>query len=203
MAKIFCIGLNKTGTVSLHEALTVLGYRSLHWGGPETRRAVLRALEEGQPLLTYLDPEFEAFSDLEEVTYHFDLADRQYPGSKFILTTRALDDWLESRRRHVEKNQLRSADGVYQGDWLEVDMEGWTADFRAHTARVRSYFASRPEDLLVIDITMGDGWKPLCAFLQRPEPEVPFPWRNRYRTWRDAHDPTIGKAPTPTRDRPA
>ena len=31
-AKVFGIGLNKTGTISLHHALEQLGYRSLHWG---------------------------------------------------------------------------------------------------------------------------------------------------------------------------
>jgi Sulfotransferase domain len=185
MGKIFCIGLNKTGTVSLHEALVILGYRSLHWGGPETRRAVRRALEEGKPLLTYVSDEYDVFSDLEDVTYNFDLADRQYPASKFILTTRALDDWLESRRRHVEWNQQQRARGTYRGGWLEVDIEGWTADYREHDASVRSFFADRPNDLLVIDITAGDGWRSLCGFLGRPIPDVPFPWRNRYGTWRE------------------
>ena len=28
--KVFCIGLNKTGTSSLHRALTILGYNSVH-----------------------------------------------------------------------------------------------------------------------------------------------------------------------------
>jgi Sulfotransferase domain len=189
MRKIFCIGLNKTGTVSLHEALVILGYRSLHWGGPETRRAVRRALEEGKPLLTYVGEEFEVFSDLEDITYNFDLADRQYPGSKFILTTRALDDWLASRRRHVEWNQQQRARGAYQGTWLEVDIESWAANYREHDASVHAYFADRPDDLLVMDITAGAGWKPLCEFLGHQIPAVPFPWRNRYGTWREPTSP--------------
>jgi hypothetical protein len=183
MHKVFCIGLNKTGTVSLHEALTILGYRSFHWGGPEARRSVRRALEEETPLLTYLDGRFDAFSDVEDLTYNFDLADRQYPDSKFILTIRPLDEWLESRRRHVKKNRARRASRRYAGSWLEVDLEGWAADYTAHTERVRSYFADRPDDLLVIDITAGKGWDALCAFLGRPIPDSPFPWQNRYRAW--------------------
>ena len=38
--RVFGIGLNKTGTTSLHKALTILGYESLHWGGPAIRRLV-------------------------------------------------------------------------------------------------------------------------------------------------------------------
>ena len=51
--KIFCIGLNKTGTISLHEALEGLGFNSLHWGGQPSRQAVERAIAEGVPLLSY------------------------------------------------------------------------------------------------------------------------------------------------------
>ena len=49
---------------------------------------------------------------------------------------------------------------------------------------MRSYFANRPEDLLVLDVTAGDGWEPLCQFLGMPVPERPFPWENRYQPWR-------------------
>jgi hypothetical protein len=184
--KIFCIGLNKTATVSLHDALGLLGYRSLHWGGPETRREVLRALDEGKPLLTYLDPQLVAFSDIEDITYNFDLADCQYPGSRFILTIRAIDDWLDSRQRHVEYNQAQQALGRYDRRFIEIDREAWAADYRRHTARVCAYFSGRPDDLLVIDITAGGAWEPLCRFLGNPAPATPFPWRNRSGSWQDA-----------------
>ncbi len=181
--KIFGIGLNKTATVSLHEALETLGYSSLHFGGPETRLAVQRAIEDGKPLLTYLDPRYVAFSDIGLLSYHFDLADGQYPGSRFILTTRPLEDWLDSRERHVEYNRSQHALGRYTGNFLEIDREHWTAMYHQHIARVRSYFADRPDDLLVIDITAGDGWEPLCEFLGHEVPDEPFPWRNRSGTW--------------------
>ena len=65
--KVFCIGLSKTGTRSLHDALQLLGFRSVHWGGPQLqtavqrgpaiREAVERALQEGRPLLNELTRE--------------------------------------------------------------------------------------------------------------------------------------------------
>jgi hypothetical protein len=42
---------------------------------------------------------------------------------------------------------------------------------------VREHFADRPGDLLVLDITAGEGWDRLCPFLGLPEPGVPFPRR--------------------------
>jgi hypothetical protein len=181
--KVFCIGLNKTATVSLHTALEILGIRSLHWGGPETRQQVLRALGDGAPLLSYLDPSIVAFSDIEDLTYNFDRLDREYPGSRFIFTVRELDPWLDSRETHVRHNRAQYEHGRYDGTFLDVDRDGWAADYRQHARRVSEYFAARPDDLLVLDIPGGDGWEPLCRFLRRPVPDVPFPWRNRSAAW--------------------
>lgn len=180
--RIFGIGLNKTGTSSLHEALVTLGYTSLHFAGPEKAGLIRRAVEESKPLLTYLDPAFDAFSDTP-ITNYYHLADLQYPGSKFILTVRDIDNWLESRRRHVEKNKKRLAAGEYAGEFLEIDVERWAGSYRRHVGAVRSYFASRPDDLLEYDLTAGAGWEPLCDFLGHPLPAEPFPWENRYRSW--------------------
>ena len=180
-AKVFGIGLNKTGTSSLHRALELLGYRSLHWGGLETHERVLRAIDDRRRMLDYLDPEPDAVSDVIGVTYYFYLADLQYPGSKFILTLRQLDEWLDSRRRHVERNQRMKAMGEYDGGFLTVDLDTWAEEYRRHEAVVRTYFATRPDDLLAFRPSRGD-WEPLCAFLERPVPEVPFPWENRDRS---------------------
>lgn len=174
---IFCIGLNKTATISLHEALETLGFRSLHWGGPEVREKVERAIAENRPLLHYL-PGFDAFSDILRLSENFALLDRQYPGSRFIYTTRAVEQWLESRRRHVERNVERRAQGLYDGAFLEIEDDAWRAEFTAHDRAVRSYFASRP-DLLVMDITAGDGYEKLCPFLGVDPPDQAFPWRHR------------------------
>lgn len=184
--KIFCIGLSKTGTRSLHDALQALGLHSIHWGGPELQTAVQRgpeinaaverALAEGRPLLDDLD-EADAYSDILALSQHFDVLDRQYPGSRFILTIRDLDEWLASRQRHVEANRAMRARGEYAGSFLEVDLDGWRTEATTHERRVRSHFADRPHDLLVMDIAAGDGWELLCPFLGLPVPGQAFPRR--------------------------
>ena len=48
--------------------------------------------------------------------------------------------------------------------------------FVEHNERV---MATIPADrLLVLDLSKGEGWGPLCAFLGLPEPAVPFPHVN-------------------------
>ena len=119
-------------------------------------------------------------SDVISLTYFFYLADVQYPGSKFILTLRDIDDWLDSRRRHVERNQRNKESGSYDGHFLTVDPETWVLEYRRHEAVVRAYFAQRPGDLLAFRPADSD-WGPLCEFLDRPAPDVPFPWENQDR----------------------
>lgn len=194
--KIFCIGLNKTGTISLHRALETLGFRSLHFGGPEVAGLIKQAESEGRRLADLLG-DYDAYSDIWRLSERFDVLDRQYPGSKFILTTRDLEGWLDSRRRHVERNIVRKELGRYSGQFLTVDIEDWTRLYHEHHQRVRAYFADRPDDLLVMDITRGDGYELLCPFLGVEIPEEPFPWENRGDDWRpgakaDARGPGAG-----------
>lgn len=180
---VFGVGLNKTGTTSLHTALVALGYRSLHHGEPESSEAVARARREGVPLLTYLG-DYDAFSDIQSLAVRYAELDAQYPGSQFILTVRELDGWLDSRRRHVERNAARQARGEYQGTFLTVDMEAWTARWVEHTSGVQHHFADRPADLLVMDLSQGGGYDVLCPFLGLPVPAGPFPWYQRGRAGR-------------------
>lgn len=174
---MFGIGLNKTGTISLHEALEVLGYRSLHWGGPEVRKVVEANLEAGRPLLTGID-DHDAFSDILALSENFALLDEQYPGSRFVLTTRPVEHWVESRRKHVLRNRERAARGEYAGTFLEIEPDAWRAEFTAHHQRVADHFEGR-HDLLVLQIAAGDGWERLCPFLGVPVPDQPFPHRHR------------------------
>jgi hypothetical protein len=176
--RVFGIGLNKTGTSSLHRALELLGLRSLHWGGPPVRQAVEAAHAAGEPLLSRLDPAYDAFSDVLPIARHFDVLDRQYPGSRFVLTVRDVDRWVDSRRRHVEHNRVRAAAGEYTGTFLEVDEPGWRAEWHDHLGRVRAYFEGRT-DFVEVDIAAGAGWAPFCRLLDVEEPDVPFPWENR------------------------
>jgi hypothetical protein len=176
--RIFGIGLNKTATSTLDKALTILGYESLHFGGQEAHDAVQRAIDDGVPLVSYLDPRYDAFSDIGLLSRRFRMLDAQYPGSKFVLTVRPVEAWIDSRRRHVERNVARKEAGDYDGTFLVVDEEKWAAEWDLHMTRAHTYFASR-NNLLEIDLTRDATWEPLCDFLEVPVPAVAFPWVNR------------------------
>jgi hypothetical protein len=158
--------------------MEILGLSSLHWGGPEVNQAVRAALDEGRPLLSGLDPTFDAFSDVGLLSTHFDLLDEQYPGSRFVLTVRPVDQWIDSRRRHVERNMARRQAGDYDGNFLVVDEELWREQWQRQVGRATRYFEGR-RDFLEVDLTAGSGWRQLCELLEVTEPVEPFPWANR------------------------
>lgn len=177
-ARIFGIGLNKTGTTSLHAALTILGFESLHWGGPAIREAVEAARDTGAPLLSNLDARYDALSDIEALSTAFATLDRQYPGSRFVLTVRPVDEWVDSRRRHVETNVLRKARGEYNGTFLVVEESAWREKWEEHLGLVHAHFRGR-HDFLEMDLSSGSGWSPLCELLEVDTPAASFPWANQ------------------------
>lgn len=158
--------------------MRILGLRTLHWGGTAVERAVAAALQAKQPLLMHLDPRYDAFSDIGELSRRFRLLDRQYPGSRFVMTVRPLEAWVASRRTHAERNARLQARGKYFGSFVEVDEELWRAQWNTQVTAAREYFAGRME-FLEVDITSDPCWQPLCSFLDFPEPSVPFPCVNR------------------------
>lgn len=169
--KVFGVGLSRTGTTSLTKALRMLGYRTVHF--PTSDEQIAR---------------HDAATDAS-VAYRFEELDRAYPGSKFILTVRDEEAWLRSYQQFRDQQtrigrdwpMMRQARAVRLAVYgtEEFDRERWRAGYRRHNQRVLEYFANRPGDLLVMDITRGDGWEKLCPFLGKPIPNAPFPFANK------------------------
>ena len=176
--KIFCIGLEKTGTTSFHHAMEFLGLESLHWGGQTVRDAVWRAHEQGLPVLSLIGRDFQAYSNVDFIAQKFEIVDRQYPGSKFVYTTRSIEDWLGSRRRHVRNNQLLREIGKYDGTLLEIDEAKWRRRYDDHRRRVLEYFKGR-DDFLELAIDAENKWGQICKFLGAATPSAPFPHSNK------------------------
>lgn len=165
---LFAIGLNKTGTTSLHFALTLLGYKCCHWISDTFSDDTANLIDNNLPL------PFDAYTDVESVITRFKQLDLQYPNAAFILTTRNLADWISSRSRHVIRNRTENAKGANH-KWTTIDVDLWKREREEHHKEVLQYFKTRPNKLLIIDICKGDGWKPLCKFLNLPIPNTEFP----------------------------
>ncbi len=204
MRKVFGIGLNKTATKSITAACEQLGFRSVHDSCLIARVLVSNRLRGGRPLESL--EHYDAFFDLgfwttdipyPELLHELDVA---YPGSRFILHSRSVDGWIESRREHRQRGNVRSVlRRLFTGKRPRPTGPDWEASARERYAECHrvalDYFRERPGDLLVFDATRGHGWPELCAFLERPVPTdardrpVAFPHRGRrgerplYQRW--------------------
>lgn len=54
----------------------------------------------------------------------------------------------------------------------------YIARYERHNREVMEYFKDRSEQLLVLNITAGEGWTKLCPFLNEQIPSISFPCAN-------------------------
>lgn len=175
--KIFGIGFHKTGTTSLAKALEHLGYRVRH-GYKSHSDMMANDLKDRRPGLTSIEEKlgpFNAYLDLYTLRMNFTAFDNDYPDSKFILTTRDDTDWIES----CKKQRAKRSDSPFYHYWYYQSIDQWRLEKMAHEYAVRAYFSERPDDLLIMDITKGEGWDELCSFLGLLNPTVEFPHLNK------------------------
>lgn len=175
LPKVFCIGFHKTGTTSLKMALMELGYRVT---GPFARhdRDIAETVEgKARRIIA----EYDAFQDNPwPIIYRF--LDREYPGSRFVLSIRPTEKWIASVVDHFGNSQPPMREWIYgTGKGNPIGNEDvYVERYERHNREVLEYFKDRPGDLITFDISAGDGWEKLCTFLGHPVPDTPFPWKN-------------------------
>lgn len=179
--KIFVIGLHKTGTTSLSMALKQLGYRVMEQeiANPQLDQDMLF------DLATQKLNQYDAFRD-DYWPMLYQMVDQHIPNSKFILTERPTDQWINSVVRHFgsTENQLRE---MFYGHASPIGYEAaYRARYEQHNQSVLAYFQDKPDKLLVLRITDGDGWEKLCPFLDKDIPTSDFPNVNKGDT-REKH----------------
>ncbi|MFW6281589.1 MAG: sulfotransferase family protein [bacterium] len=176
--KIFQIGLNKTGTKSLHYALGILGFNSVHWVGKEgnIKEIIKDNNNEKKDLLENIS-HYDCYTDWStaKTLYLFKKLDKEYPNSLFILTTRDVDDWVESRKKHIKRNLKKNPNK--QTEWYKLSEEEWRKDWKNAHKMIYDYFKNK-DNFLVINICEGEGWDKLCNFLKCEIPNKPFPHKN-------------------------
>jgi len=181
--RIFGIGMHRTGTSSLHTALRILGLDSVHWPDAKWARKVYTEVRTHGRSET-LERRYSA-CDLP-ISMLFHTLDTVYPNSKFILTVRNEANWLASIERHFsyEGNDYRLhwdydhfSHYIHQELYgrMTFDSDQFMKRYRYHINEVLEHFTGRPNDLLVMNMDDGAGWRELCAFLGCAIPEIEYP----------------------------
>lgn len=166
MDKIFILGLHKTGTSSLQEALEILGYKMEQDEGTFEQDLTKEKCEQI----------VRDHSDVSRRGFPFvafpELLKELHPDATFILTTRNEDDWFFSVKRNWRREQIPMHDWFYGGP---MDEERYINKYREHVKHIRELFPG----ILEMDIVAGDGWDKLCPYLGREIPHNPFPHKNK------------------------
>lgn len=174
--KIFQIGFNKCGTKSLCKFFSSSGLRCVHWAGGNLALDIFNNHSSGRKLLEGVYEDYDYYGDMEaflnttsgvvhfQANLEYVLLDEHYPGSRFILNTRSVDDWVASRVRHYA-----NFPGVIEMAYGSADpVVLWREDWRVHHEGVLDYFSGR-DDLLVYEIGRDDSSKIVDFF-----PDIKF-----------------------------
>ncbi|QMU57700.1 MAG: sulfotransferase family protein [Boseongicola sp.] len=183
------LGFGRTGTESLKKALEILGcgpcYHMFEVLPHQNRVDEWVSLVQGKtPDWDKTFAGYHASVDWPGAFFWRELAEH-YGDAKFILTTREPERWYDSmaktilpllRETAVDPNSLANQMFISRTFGGDIDdRDNVIETFLRHNAAVK---AAIPSDQL-LELEVGAGWDPLCAFLGIDVPDVPYPWGNR------------------------
>jgi GR25 family glycosyltransferase involved in LPS biosynthesis len=163
---IFHIGLNKSGTNTLNQALNELGIKSCHFADP--------LINEGKPITYLFEKEikegfldlrkypFKAYTDINILEKEYEWLYKSFPNAKFILTIRDKEGWLNDRILGFENETS------YNKDFREKYIEEWSRLYDDYISDVTHFFSNKSNKLLKINIYNNEGYEKLCPFLGLP-----------------------------------
>ncbi|OBQ79308.1 sulfotransferase family protein [Mesorhizobium sp. WSM3873] len=193
--RVIGTGFGRTGTDSMREALTMLGFGPCHhmsevMAHAEQKR-LWRALAQGAaPDWDRLFAGYKSCVDWPSVHYWRELIEA-YPEARVILTWRSPESWWESFAKTILPAVIDSQDQESLGVALVTkQVFGGRPQDRAHAiavyeANIEAVLKTVPAERLLVH-KLGDGWAPLCAHLGVPVPDEPYPNRNTTKEFRTA-----------------
>lgn len=228
--QVVALGLGRSGTESLYNALKILGYDgishgfqhisnegiggAIQWQRLADRKMAALGIDKlkestlSGKILEKLPPGLEA-SDFDKVLGHCEVATDMpasafgpelllaYPDALVVLNYRHADGWINSFESTIEK--------LFQGPsgWFALLSAGfdsqlfwqtytfftfWRGYIPYPVRRDGHLFHEKHYGILeqlcqeqgrpYLKWNISDGWEPLCKFLGKPVPDVPFPKGN-------------------------
>lgn len=185
-------GLGRTGTKSLQTALNMLGAGPCHHMAevfPHPRQIELwTEAGDGHADWEAIFEGYRAAVDYPSAAYWRELA-AYYPDAKVIHTVRDPQAWFDSTQATIFAPDgpparalagedvpmaafFRSFAGPFVGRLHDRDL--MVEHFVRHTEAVKAEIPA--ERLLIYEA--GQGWAPLCRFLDLPVPQAPYPSEN-------------------------
>lgn len=185
-------GFGRTGTESMKVALETLGLGPCHHmkeviASPEQTR-IWRSIahdSEKQNSEQNWDEVFTGYNSAVDwpSAYFWRELSAYYPNAKILLTVRSPESWHASMEKTIFKSLGENADRASVGVKLIAErVFANRMDDREHTLSIYQKNIEEAQaafnDDRLLTYTIGDGWEPLCRFLDKPVPDVPYPRTN-------------------------
>lgn len=199
--KVFCIGLNKTGTTSLQKMLIAYGYKL-----NVQRDAEMLSVDYGKrnftPIIQHCHTA-DAFQDAPfSFPYTYVLLDHYFPNAKFVLSVRdSAEQWYNSMVKFHSKiygngnvpteEDLKKAFYRYEGKPWETNRILFNTPpgepyhqptlvryYENHNFNVREFFRMK-SNFIEVNISKQEDYPKLCAFLGKEPKGDNFPWENK------------------------
>lgn len=189
MSKVFCIGFHKTGTTTFAECCKILGYSVCPETDSYTYREIIAALKYHAilPLINLYDVFEDSpwnYKEFYKYLYMY------YLDAYFVWTYRDPVTWATSLLRWSFRNNYQddlSYFSTFGCRAIEENRELMVQSYIDYHYEVLRYFRTKSR-FLAVNWEAGHGWKELCAFLDKPIPNAPFPHRLRYNPITDTYD---------------
>lgn len=184
--KVFCIGLSRTGTTSLSNILSDLGYNVIHYPlqlfiSPELidikykfdrtnkilkfqERKLNKQIEKILKNSNYKNifQKYNAFSDLPIPLYYKDLF-YKFPNSKFIYTYREEESWIKSIEWNIKVGFKYWNLGFLEEELMlqtygtiKFDKKKLLSVYRHHHKSVSNFFSNKNYKFLSINIDKNE-----------------------------------------------
>jgi len=203
--KLIGAGLPRTGTLSQKVALEMLGlapcYHMVNVLGDLDEAQVWRRALEGEGPWEEIFDGFQTTVDWPGSFFYRELVEF-YPDAKVLLSVRDAEGWERSMREtiwgifygdmlihylsdarcrvdpkwraYIEMMEEMWRQSGLISDAADTDSESMRSAMERFNQQVRE---TVPSDRLLV-WSVGDGWAPLCQFLEVPVPDTPFPHLN-------------------------
>jgi hypothetical protein len=197
------VGFGRTGTLSLKHALEQIGwgpcYHMLEVAENPGHAQLWHAAADGPADWTALFANYRSTVDWPGARFWREIA-RHFPEAKVLLTVRDSERWYESVKNTIFVAMSRGMPDEApealrrQGEMARrliiedtfgaqfEDREHAIGVYERHNQEVRDAFADSDRFL---EFEAAQGWEPLCAFLDEPVPEEPFPRVNDTNAFRE------------------
>jgi len=174
--KVFCIGLQKTGTTTFQKCMESLGFD--HKGNSPEIYAQWRRGKKSA--LFDIIEKYDSFDDVPYFVLYKEIFAKYGSSALYVLTLRSSPEiWLDSVKAHVLGSLpwKSNFDNIYGHSYPHGHEKEFTDFYVSHRDGVRQFFREHCalDSLCELCWENGDGWDELCKFLGKPKPQIPFP----------------------------